>query len=56
MNTELQYNYMFGTLTQQIRIAKNFSQLEEERKELAESATPSSPVAACIGPRPSLGP
>ena len=56
MNTEVQYNDLFGTLTQQITIVKMFSQLDEERKELAESATPSSPVAACIGPRPSPGP
>ena len=56
MNTEVEYNYLFGTLTQQIKIVKILSQLEEERKELAESASPSSPVAACIGPRLSPGP
>jgi hypothetical protein len=37
-------------------ILKLFSQLEEERKELAERAAPSSPVAASIGPRPLIGP
>ena len=52
-NTDIQYSQLYGTLEQQINIVKLFSLLEEERKELLERSTPSSPVAADIGPRPS---
>ena len=55
MSTEVEYNHLFGTLPQQTTIVKLFSQLEKERKELTERAAPSSPVAAFLGPRPSLG-
>ena len=54
-NTEVKYAHLFGTLTEQVTIVKLFSQLIEERQELAERAAPSSPVAALIGPRPSAG-
>ena len=53
INTDIQYSQLYGTLEQQINIVKLFSLLEEERKELLERSTPSSPVAADIGPRPS---
>ena len=56
MSTEAEYNHLLGTLAQQTTIVKLFSQLEEERKELTERAAPNSPLAAFIGPRPSLGP
>ena len=44
------YTDMFGNLTQQVKIVKLFSQLEEERMELCKITTPSSPVSLDNGP------
>ena len=49
-NTKIMYTDMFGNLTQQVKIVKLFSQLEEERMELCKIAIPSSPVSLDTGP------
>ena len=51
-NTQIQYSDLFGSLQEQIKIVKLYSQLEEEREELTQEGASSSPVADNTGPRP----
>ena len=54
-NTHICYDYLYGSLEQQIEIVQLYSKLEEEREELTIQEAQSSPVAH-TGPRPAPGP
>ena len=54
-NTQICYDYLYGSLEQQIEIVQLYSKLEEEREELTAEDAPSSPVAH-TGLRPAPGP